>query len=375
MKQWFLIVLMVLCLVPMTCCAEEDYQLWVGNPIDYENIPVLEGVETRDILSTVEHFGEADFLHGLAIERYHDKWYVTYAYNATKENVYGEQCFYQVSEDGVNWSEPKEIKPHMEAWSASHGVLAVADDTLYCMLPAVDFLVGPWGLVNELHRYDEKNDEWVYVKNVCTSFWPNNRPMQMDNGQWIVSGAGSGNTKVWLSEGDFLGSWYSSRVKREVIGSESSLIVQGNEVVVLMRPKAPTLGSEEGGGLERYVIGAAYSDDYGATFSRAAASDVWCSPSKIYAGVLSDGRPYMIWNQSVEYNDARNRLLLAVGEPGSVSFNRIYTLAEYNGAISYPYAIEHDGVLYVAHSRSIAQRSNGNQNDPVLTMVPVTNIP
>ncbi len=374
MKRLFLVLLVVLCL-PGLCTAEEAWQLWTGGEIDYEHVPELKGGTYTTICDTQKLFGGKYFLHGLAIEEYHGKWYASYAFNKTKENVYGEQCFYQVSEDGQNWSEPKEIKPNATAYSASHGVLFVDGDSLYCMMPAVDFLTGPWGIVAELHRYREAEDTWEFMHNCAASFWPCARPMRMDSGKWIAVGAGGGDTKVLLSGVNDLTDWTNVKVKRAMMGSETTFFSNGQEVVLLMRPKAATVESSLGRGEKRFVIGAAYSADGGETFTRAQATELFCSPSKLYGGMLSDGRPYIVFNQSILRAEARDRLLMAVGDPGTMSVNRLYVLAEHNGAISYPYAVERDGTLYVAYSKSIANMSNGNQNDAVLAKVPISNIP
>lgn len=369
-----------LCLILMAAVASasgaEGFVLYTGAQPDYAALPALNGVKTVTVCETETVFGDRYFLHGLAVEKYHDELFVTYAFNAIKENVFGEQCFFQASgDDGATWSEPREIKPHNTLRSASHGVLFTKDDTLYCMLPAVDFLSSPWVVTNELHQYDEQTGEWTFVADLATGFWPNNRPQRMDNGNWIVMGAGNGNARVMISAGNDILSWHFSSIKKSLMGSETTAVVNGNQVLALCRPKAATVASALGRGQDRYVVVTAYSDDYGETFTPAAHSTLFCSPSKIYGGVLSDGRPYAIFNQSVEYNDARNRLVLAVGDAGGVSFNRLYTLLEYDGSICYPYAIELDGALYVAYSRSIAQRINGNQNNAALLKVLLNEIP
>ena len=367
-----------LCLMLLVSAASagESFILYTGPEPDYTALPTLNGVETVTVCDTETVFGGRYFLHGLAVEELHEKLYVTYAFNAIKENVFGEQCFYQVSGDGgATWSAPREIRPDDDTRSASHGVLFVKDGVLYCMLPAVDFLSSPWVVTNELHRYNEETDEWTFVADLAVGFWPNCRPERMENGNWIVMGAGSGNARVMISDGGDILSWHFSNFKKSLMGSETTAVVNGSQVLALCRPKAATVASSLGRGQDRYVVVTAYSCDYGETFTPAAQSALFCSPSKIYGGVLSDGRPYAIFNQCVEYNDARSRLVLAVGDAGGVSFNGLYTLLEYDGSICYPYAIERGGALYVAYSRSIAERNNGNQNDAALLRLPLNEIP
>jgi hypothetical protein len=53
--------------------------------------------------------------------------------------------------------------------------------------------------------------------------------------------------------------------------------------------------------------------------------------------------------------------------PGSFVFEEIYALDLSPYRLSYPYAIERDGILYVAYS----QGARGNENSAVILQIPI----
>ena len=103
-------------------------------------------------------------------------------------------------------------------------------------------------------------------------------------------------------------------------------------------------------------------------------TDIFASPSKPFAGVLQDGRPYLIFDQTMEYNNARRRLMLLVGDKGGLTFNKEYMLDYRLGALSYPFATERDGKLYIVYSSSIGDRVDGNKNNLKIAVVDTKNL-
>src|SRR5690606_11780224 len=109
----------------------------------------------------------------------------------------------------------------------------------------------------------------------------------------------------------------------------------------------------------------AQSDDHGHSFTPAMPSNLPMVNSKPFAGTLSSGQRYVIFNMPPD----RNRLLISVSEPGKTQVRRVWTLiagtpaalrptmdalGEGHGAHAwaYPEAIEHDGTLHVVFSHN-----------------------
>ena len=86
--------------------------------------------------------------------------------------------------------------------------------------------------------------------------------------------------------------------------------------------------------------------------------------SKPYAGKLSDGRSYLICSCAEDIS-GRNPLTIALTKPGGDKFSEIYRIDE-GGVLSYPYAIENAGKLYVVYSSSVILN---NQNDAKLAVI------
>ena len=85
--------------------------------------------------------------------------------------------------------------------------------------------------------------------------------------------------------------------------------------------------------------------------------------SKPYAGRLSNGRGYLICS-CAEDIQCRSPLTIALTEKGADTFSCIYKIAEGN-ALSYPYAVETDGKLYIVYSSG----SGINRNNAMLAII------
>jgi len=94
--------------------------------------------------------------------------------------------------------------------------------------------------------------------------------------------------------------------------------------------------------------------------------------SKIYAGSLSTGQRYLLFNLLPGLNEPdRNHLVIALADPDSAGFDRMYTLlcgpSEPLGCgpqWSYPCAVEYRGTLYIT--------ATSEKRHCVLLRVPVT---
>lgn len=347
--------------------------LWKkGSQPDYRNVPKLQNIGSYEICDVVEQFGGENFMHGISIEMYKGELYASYAYNAVKENTYGEQCFWQKSTDGgKTWTDPKEIKAHTTGRSASHGVFFAHSDSLYYMLPAVDFTTGAWVITCELFKFNDEKQDWNYVSDIASGFWPNCAPQKTSEG-WIVSG---GSGLVYRSNGDDIESpWTKIKIQLTLKASETSCAVSGDNILLIARPKVATYETSSlGKDTTRFKLVVSKSTDGGKSFSSYDYSDIVASPSRTYSGFLSDGRMYVIFNQDYERAESRNRLLIAVGEKGKMNLSKLYVVEEYTRPLSYPYAIEDNGILYIGYSKGVGTGPNVNHNNEVVTLVPISN--
>ena len=77
---------------------------------------------------------------------------------------------------------------------------------------------------------------------------------------------------------------------------------------------------------------------------------------------------------------AARPLTITVGEPGENTFSKVFVIrhavfedgpgeSDPGAALSYPYAVEHQGKLYVAYSNNGQRR--GNNNSAELAVIPI----
>ena len=83
--------------------------------------------------------------------------------------------------------------------------------------------------------------------------------------------------------------------------------------------------------------------------------------SKPYAGVLSTRQRYLVCTTTADTGGGRSPLTIAVSKPGQSAFSKVFVIrhsvSEKTPGVSkkgidfsYPYAVEHDGRLYVGYT-------------------------
>jgi hypothetical protein len=83
--------------------------------------------------------------------------------------------------------------------------------------------------------------------------------------------------------------------------------------------------------------------------------------SKPYAGTLSTGQRYLVCTTTADSRGKRSPLTIAVSKPGESVFSKVFVIrhsiypngpgvSDPRADFSYPYAIEHDGKLYVGYT-------------------------
>ncbi len=218
----------------------------------------------------------------------------------------------------------------------------------------------------EVFVLDEANSRWSSRGFIAGPFLPNAAPVRMPDGNFIMAGrmAETAAAKpeipaVAISDGENLtrewtvipmmtgGTWPFDPFP------ESTVWVEGREVTALVRG---------GGGF--------VSRDCGLTWKGPFRHNLPAESTKLYAGILSTGQRYAIWNRPDPQSCRRNLLVMAVSQPGRKQLVAMWKLRHgYSQDLqagpewSYPCAVEHDGKLYVIYT--------SEKKHSVMTILPV----
>ena len=232
------------------------------------------------------------------------------------------------------------------------------------------------------YTLDEATGDWQ-AKGVMVDggFWPMQEPLQMDDGNWIMSGFAGGLPGVAISHGDDLTQW-----DLVVIPKDPSVGRIWGESTVMSRTHINV--SRYG---EQAVALVAVSEDYGRTWTPSKPSNLPMATSKPYAGTLSTGQHYLICTTTADSGGRRYPLTIALTRPSETEFSQIFRIrdAEHAGpgeshpraALAYPYAVEREGHLYVGYSNSgggAGREGSGrelwNNNSAELAVIPITSL-
>ena len=360
--------------------ADPRYLLWdPRQPVPKSSAcPLLEGVEFVVVKPHEPEVDGYDWLHGAAICWHGGDLYASFGHNTGKENTATETANGCKSSDaGRTWGPVFAIDDGDATNPAvSHGVLLSHKGKL-------------WGFQGAFHNRREKVHTRAYVldemsgkwqaKGVVAEegFWPMQQPLTMDDGNWIMAGisvrgnpGGPGNpAAVAISHGEDFTRWDVVIIPKPAnltIWGESTVILEGSKVLNIARWGRP-------------LALAAVSEDYGRTWTETRQSNLPMAGSKPYAGVLSTGQRYLICTTTADSGNRRSPLTIAVSRPAEEIFRKVYRIrdAVHDGPgesgpecrLSYPYAVEREGKLYVIYSNCGGR--GGNRNSAELAIVPV----
>lgn len=363
--------------------AEDRFVLWDparSVPTSAE-APLLEGVEFVVVKPRVPEVDGYNWLHGAAACWHGATLYASFGHNRGSENTASEVANGRASADGgKTWGPLFAIDDGDTANPAvSHGVFLSHRGELWA------FHGSFYDRMRKVHArayvLDEPTGRWEARGVVAENgFWPLQEPLKMDDGNWIMAGisvaGGYGGTDdpaaVALSHGDDLTRWDVIAIPKpddlEMWG-ESTVIVDGPHVLNIARWGRP-------------IALAAESNDYGRTWTEMRQSNLPMAASKPYAGVLSTGRRYLIGTTTADAGNRRSPLTIALSRPGEKVFSTIYRIrdavcdgpgeSDPGCRLSYPYAAEHEGKLYVIYSNDGAR--GGNRNSCELAIVPLRSL-
>lgn len=344
----------------------EPIRLWVSDyPIpSAKEIPALKGVEFSVIKRYEPSSDGYRFLHGVAICFHNGRLYASYGTNRGAENTATEEAHYSVSDDlGKTWTKAQLLdREPLEGTGVSHGVFLSHRDELWAFHGA--FVGDKQNVHTRAYRLDEAEGVWLPKGTVVSGgFWPMGAPQKMSDGNWIMPGfiIGEDNPPaVAISQGEDFLKWDLVKIRlQENLGEvwgESAVIVSDNSIINIAR------WGREGKAL------VAKSNDFGRTWSKSTPSDLPMTTSKPYSGTLSTGERYLICSIASDIGKRRAPLTIALSKPHEKDFSRLAVIRDAvlptgpgeshpDASLAYPYAIEHEGKLYVAYSNN-----GGNQN-------------
>lgn len=358
-----------------------DFPLWDDSQklAEAKDLPVLDGVAFHIIKKWDKEADGYTFLHGVGLCWHKGKLYASIGHNKGAENTVSEEAQYRVSEDGgKSWSDLRVIDAGLEEdLAVSHGVFVSHGGKLWAFHGAY------YNKMKRIHTraysLDEATGEWIKHGVVLENgFWALNQPVKMRDGNWIMPGISAGPysnrgvfpAAVAISHGDDFTKWdFVGIPVREGIRlwGESSIVVDGPNVFNIARygGKALALISK--------------SADFGRTWTSMGESNLPMATSKPAAGVLSNGRRYLVCTNAANNGGKRFPLTIAISKPGSPLLSQVFVIrhAEHNGpgesnlkaALSYPCATEHEGRLYVGFSNNGGR--GGNHNSAEMAVIPI----
>ncbi len=370
---------LILCVA--TSITQADSQstppLWAPDtpvPSITELIP-LQQVEFHSIKARVPEVDGYNWLHGVALVWHKGKLYTSFGHNKGKENTGTEEARGAVSSDGgKTWSDVFTIDAAIDSDLAmSHGVFLSHKGTLWAFMGCF------YGKRKDIHmrayRLNENTNTWDAQGVIAEDgFWPMDQPTRMDNGNWIIGGLKVGGVNpaaVAISHGDNLLKWDVIEIPRapEVnkLWGESTVLVEGPKITNISRYGAKSLAL-----ISR-------STDYGRTWSLQCESNLPMITSKPYCETLSNGQRILVCSSASDIK-GRTPLTIAVSDAGESTFSRIYTIRGNQAPkpslesanpvrLSYPYAIEHNGKLYIGYSNDGGR--GHNQNSAEMAIVPI----
>jgi hypothetical protein len=357
------------------------FTLWGGPALPrMSEAEVLKGVQFHVIKKFERKVDGYGFLHGVALAWHKGKLYASFGHNKGSENTLTEEGRYCVSEDGgKTWSKVRTIDVGTEDddLAVSHGVFLSRGQTLWAFLGS--FHGSRKGVHTRAYTLEEKSGHWQPQGTVVNDgFWPMTEPVKMGDGNWIMPGfiVGQGHpAAVAISAGDDLKNWKTVVISRGAgvrnMWGESSIFVDGPKVTNVARYGGKALALS------------ATSKDYGQTWTPSVESNLPMATSKPCSGVLSNGQRYLICSTTADGGGRRSPLTIAVSEPGENTFSKVLVIrhavfakgpgeSHPSAALSYPYAVEYQGKLYVGYSNN--GERNANNNSAELAVIPLSSL-
>jgi hypothetical protein len=342
------------------------WPLWDGTQTlpKAAELPQVEGARFHVIKQARPDTDGCNFTLGIGLAWHKGRMYASYAYNQGAENTPTEEAHVRVSKDGGKTWDPTVVMDAGEGdLAVSHGVFLSHGGRLWAFMGA---FYAHSQLYHRVHAraylLDENSGTWKPQGPIVGGgFWPMQEPQKMADGNWIMAGLRIGGQygetgnlpAVAISKGDDFTKWELVVIPAEAnlgnIWGESTVIVEAGRILNISRygKKALALLSQ--------------SEDHGRTWTPSAPSNLPMATSKPYAGILSTGQRYLVCTTTADTGGARSPMTIAVSKPGETFFSKVFLVRRSvfpegpgvsapNADFSYPYAVEHDGHLYIGYT-------------------------
>ena len=328
------------------------------------DLPQVAGAEFHVIKKKRPDTDGAKWTLGVGLAWHKGKLYASYGFNKGPENTATEEAHVRVSNDGgKSWAGPVVMDAGAGDLGVSHGVFLSHQDKLWAFMGAFYAHTQLYHRVHtRAYTLNETSGQWEPRGAVLEGgFWPMQEPLKMPDGNWIMSGFRIGGQfgqpgnlpAVAISQGDDFTKWELIVIPAGPglgnIWGESAVIVEDKRILNIARygKKALALLS--------------MSADHGRTWTPAAASNLPMATSKPYAGILSTGQRYLVCTTTADTGGSRSPLTIAVSKPGESEFSKVLLIrtsvsdktpgvSAPNADFSYPYAVEHEGKLYIGYT-------------------------
>lgn len=325
------------------------------------DLPQVKGAEFHVLKQRPDADG-CNFTLGVGLIWHNSRLYASYGFNRGSENTVTEEAHVRISADGGRtWGQPIVMDAGEGNVGVSHGVFLSHRGQLWAFMGA--FFDNFQRTHTRGYLLNETSGTWEPQGVVLDQgFWPMQEPQQMADGNWIMAGFRVANgfelqghlPAVAISERSDFTKWKMVVIQADKslaanIWGESSVIVDQEKITNIARygSKALALVST--------------SADYGRTWTPAAASNLPMATSKPYAGTLSTGQRYLVCTTTADTGGQRSPLTIAVSKPGESLYSRVFLIrtsvceqtpgvSAANADFSYPYAVEHDGKVYVGYT-------------------------
>jgi len=343
------------------------YSLWNGQKKfpEYEEMLKIKNIEYVNVHTAIKD--EYQFLLGAAIIKYKDKLFSSWGNSFRGENddntILAQKCSI---DGGKTWNDYRKISKTDKGFGRSHGVYFEYEGNLYAFCPKAkyDKIDAYPDLKMEAYKL-EKTGEWACLGVVLDEdFWPMCEPIKLDNGGFLMAGlkTDTAEAAVALCDGKDITKWIMKVIpnpENYEYWGETTVLKQNDKLIAIVRG---------GKGAECILVSESY--DNGNSWSGLEKSNFEISNSKMYAGTLSNGSKYLVFNAKCE--KYRETLCIATGKE---IFDKVYVIrhgfeeppAFWNtNEWCYPYAYEADGILYVVYAK--------NKEDCELAIIPVASL-
>jgi hypothetical protein len=329
------------------------------------DLPQVKGAEFYVLKKQRPDEDGCNFTLGVGLAWHKGKLYASYGFNKGKENTATEEAHVRVSEDGgKTWGKPVVMDAGEGNLGVSHGVFLSHGGKLWAFMGA--FYDNFQRTHARAYLLNENSGKWEPQGVVLDQgFWPMQEPQKMADGNWIMSGVRVANglevnghlPAVAISRGDDFTKW-----EMVVIQADKSLGTNlwGESTVIVQKTQITNIARRSQGRVHGDAL-VSISKDHGRTWTPAAASNLPMATQKPYAGALSTGQRYLIGTITADTGGKRSPLTIAVSKPGESLFSRVFLIrtsvfegtpgvSAPNADFSYPYAVEHEGKLYIGYT-------------------------